>query len=505
MKSECTDVSPNRTAHVNILGVSLNGIMPLNSSANPLAPHLLQHLQSIFGSARVKTDSDSLTVYGKDWTRVYTPAPSAIVFPTDISEVAALVTLANQQGFSLVPSGGRTGLSGGAMATQGEVVVSFEKMNKILDFNPVDRLVQCQAGVVTEQLQQFAEDKGLFYPVDFASSGSSQLGGNVATNAGGIKVIRYGLTRNWVQGLKVVTGKGDILDLNQGLVKNATGYDFRHLFIGSEGTLGLVVELTLNLTNLPKDPTVLLLAVQNMDAAMQVLQTFQGKLPLMAFEFFSEQALAHVVAEKGLQRPFDTVSPFYTLIEFERDSEATLETAMALFEDCMNEGWVLDGSISQNQSQLRNLWRLREDISETIARFTPYKNDISVRVSAVPEFLREVDAVVNRQYPDFEIIWFGHIGDGNVHLNILKPTDLDKDTFFQRCAEVSKDIFAIVKRHKGSISAEHGVGLLKKPFLSYCKDPLEISYMKAVKQVFDPNNVLNPGKIFDLGTEVESP
>jgi FAD/FMN-containing dehydrogenase len=178
-----------------------------------------------------------------------------------------------------------------------------------------------------------------------------------------------------------------------------------------------------------------------------------------------------------------------------------MEHAMEAFEYCVEQGWALDGTISQNSSQARDLWRLREDISETISRFTPYKNDISVKVSKVPAFLREVDDIVTRQYPDFEIIWFGHIGDGNVHLNILKPSDLDKAVFFKQCAQVSLDIFACVQRFGGSISAEHGVGLLKKPFLSYSRDAAEIAYMHAMKRVFDPKGIMNPGKILDFVPE----
>lgn len=454
-------------------------------------------LAAIVGPDRVKTDDASRQQFGRDWTRFYDPSPAAIVFPGSVDEVQRVVRFANENQVALVPSGGRTGLSGGAVATQGEVVVAFDRMNRILDFNPVDRQVICEPGVITEQLQQFAADNGLFYPVDFASSGSSQLGGNVATNAGGIKVIRYGLTRDWVMGMKVVTGKGDLLELNHGLVKNATGYDLRHLFIGSEGTLGFIVELTMGLASVPRDPTVLVLGLENMEATMDVLKAFQGTMDVTAFEFFSEQALRHVMAEKGLQRPFDTESAFYALIEFENTSEAVLEQAMAMFEYCVEQGWVLDGTMSQNSTQAATLWRLREDISETISRFTPYKNDISVQVSRVPAFLAEVDEIVTSRYPDFEIIWFGHIGDGNVHLNILKPDDLGREDFMSKCNEVSYDIFDTVQRYRGSISAEHGVGLLKKPYLGYSRSELEIDYMRAMKQVFDPAGIMNPGKVFD--------
>ena len=459
---------------------------------------VLAALSEIVGEDWVKTDPADLQTYGTDWTRQFPVAPSVIVMPKTVAEVQAVVELANEIPFKLVPSGGRTGLSGGAVATDGEVVLVLDRMNQILDFNAADRQVTCEAGVVTEQLQQFAESQGLFYPVDFASSGSSQLGGNVATNAGGIKVIRYGMTRSWVTGMKVVTGRGDLLDLNRGLTKNATGYDFRHLFIGSEGTLGIVVELTMALSAPPQDPAVLILGVGDMTQTMPVLEAFQNRLSLTAFEFFSEQALQHVIAEKNLARPFETASNFYALIEFEQRSEKDLEAAMALFEHCLDQGWIVDGTISQSLTQAESLWRLREDISETIAQFTPYKNDIAVRVSAVPRFLKDVDSLVREQYPEFEIIWFGHIGDGNVHLNILKPENLEAQLFFEQCGSVSNQVFSLVQQYGGSVSAEHGVGLLKKPYLNYSRDPQEIEYMRLIKQAFDPNGVLNPGKVFDL-------
>ena len=203
---------------------------------------MIETLKNVLPPNRVSTAKADLDHWGRDWTRSFVVAPSAVAFPETVQEVVAITRLANAEGFALVPSGGRTGLSGGAVASRGEVVVSFDRMNRILDFDEADRVVRCQAGVVTAAVHAFARDKGLFYPVDFSSSGSSQIGGNVATNAGGIKVIRYGMTRDWIAGLKVVTGAGAVLELNRGLVKNATGYDLRHLFVGSEGTLGFVVE-----------------------------------------------------------------------------------------------------------------------------------------------------------------------------------------------------------------------------------------------------------------------
>lgn len=462
------------------------------------SPAVLSELEAIVGEGRLLTDAESAAHYGRDWTRVYPPAPAAVVLPGDIAQVQQIVRLAARECLPIVPSGGRTGLSAGAVAANGELVLALDRMNRIEDFNPVDRTVRCGAGVITGQLQHFASEQGLFYPVDFASSGSSQIGGNIATNAGGIKVIRHGMTRDWVAGLKVVTGTGELLDLNRGLLKNNAGYDLRQLVIGAEGTLGIVVEATMRLARPPKDPAVLVLGVPDMAAVMQVLGAYQGAMELQAFEFFSELALQKVVEHQGLQRPFGTVAPFYALLEFEQHTDADMAQAMALFEHCMEQGWVLDGVVSQSLSQVAALWRLREDISETISRWTPYKNDISTIISRVPDFLAEVEAIVNAKYPDFEIVWFGHIGDGNVHLNVLKPDALPLAEFQQRCGEVSKWVFEIVERYGGSISAEHGVGLLKKDYLHYSRSALEVELMRHIKRGFDPAGIMNPGKIFEL-------
>ena len=459
-------------------------------------PAVIEELMTLVDPGKVLTDPVSLEAYGKDWTKHYPPAPSAIVFPKTIEQVQAIVHWANAHKVALVPSGGRTGLSAGAVAANGEVVVAFDYMNQVLGFNAFDRTVVCQPGVVTRQLQTYAEEQGLYYPVDFASSGSSQIGGNIGTNAGGIKVIRYGMTRNWVAGMKVVTGKGDLLELNKDLIKNATGYDLRQLFIGAEGTLGFVVEATMRLDRAPKNLTAMVLGTPDFDSIMPVLHAFQGKLDLTAFEFFSDKALARIMGRGDVPAPFETDCPFYALLEFEATTEDVANHALETFEHCVEQGWVLDGVMSQSETQLQNLWKLREYISETISHWTPYKNDISVTVSKVPEFLKEIDAIVGKHYPDFEVVWYGHIGDGNLHLNILKPDNLGKDEFFAKCATVNKWVFEIVEKYNGSISAEHGVGMTKRDYLTYSRSPVEIEYMKAIKAAFDPNGIMNPGKIF---------
>ena len=457
---------------------------------------LIDQLRSLLDDGKLLTDADSLQTYGKDWTKHFAPAPLAIAFPKSIEQVQAIVRWANEHKVALVPSGGRTGLSAAAVAANGEVVVAFDYMNQILSFNEYDRTVVCQPGVITEQLQNFAEEQGLYYPVDFASAGSSQIGGNIGTNAGGIKVIRYGMTRNWVAGMKVVTGTGELLELNRDLIKNATGYDLRQLFIGGEGTLGFVVEATMRLDRAPKNLTAMVLGAPDMDAVMPVLHAFQSKLDLTAFEFFSDKALAKILARGDVPAPFETDCPFYALLEFEATSEEVANQALETFEYCVEQGWVLDGVMSQSEQQLQNLWKLREYISETISHWTPYKNDISVTVSKVPAFLADIDQIVASNYPDFEVIWFGHIGDGNLHLNILKPENLSKDEFFAKCATVNQWVFETVDKYNGSISAEHGVGMTKRDYLHYSRSAAEIAIMRSIKAVFDPNGIMNPGKIF---------
>ncbi len=478
---------------------NITAIVFMEFSVTGSSINIIQELNKVLTPEQVAVDPASLETYGQDWTRFTTPAPTAIVFPRKTTDVVAIVECARRYQFALVPSGGRTGLSGGACAANGEVVVSMDKMNAISPVNLTDRTVTVGAGAITQNVQQVAKDADLFYPVDFASSGSSQIGGNIATNAGGINVIRYGMTREWVAGLTVVTGKAEVLELNKGLMKNNTGLDFRHLFIGSEGILGFITEATLRLTAPPKDPTVLVLGLSDMSAIMAVLDRIQSTTPLLAYEFFSELAVSKVVDHAGVARPFETRTPFYALVEFERENDMTDAHVFEAVEQCMEEGWVVDAVMSQSVAQARALWRLREDISETISKWTPYKNDISSTVSKVPELLAAVDEVVHENYPDWEVVWYGHIGDGNLHLNILKPENLQIEEFKARCNDVSTAIFDAIKTLGGSVSAEHGVGTLKAPYLGYSKSDSEIDAMRAIKAIFDPDGILNPGKVFSIG------
>lgn len=445
---------------------------------------------------QIKTDSDSLKYYGKDWTTYYDIKASAVLFPAGTDDVVEIVLWARRHKVSLVPSGGRTGLSGSACATNNEVIVSFEKMNQILSFNEIEGSVVIEPGVITEELQKFAHDKKYYYPVDFAARGSSQMGGNIATNAGGIKVVRYGMTRDWVIGLKVVTGTGEVLQLNNGLVKNATGYDLKNLMIGSEGTLGFITEATIRLAPTPPPVKVLVLALDQMSSVMKVFSYFKNQEPITAYEMFSEKALSAVLESTGLPRPFETVSDFYVVCEIECKDESAEAHIMQTFEYALEQGWIIDGIISQSETQEKTFWRYREDISESLSKYSPYKNDISVTISKVPDFMKDLDLIFSQSYTDWKVVWFGHIGDGNLHINILRPPGMSKENFVAECRKVDEHVFKTVQKHQGSISAEHGVGLSKKSFLTFTRSQAEIDIMKQIKLIFDPDQIINPGKVF---------
>lgn len=456
----------------------------------------LEDLHDTVPGLRLETDPAALEHYGRDWTRRWTPAPLAIALPSDVAQVQAVVRWAGNHGVAIVPSGGRTGLSGGAVAANGELVLSLSRMNRVLGFDAIDRTLTVQAGITLQAAQEAAAGHGLAYPVDFAARGSCSIGGNIATNAGGIRVLRHGNTREWIAGLKLVTGTGEVLELGRGLVKNSSGYDLRHLAVGSEGTLGIVVEATLRLTA-PAPPTqVMLLALPSFEVLMAVFAHLRARLRLEAFEFLTDRALHHVLAHGG-QAPFAERHPYYVVAEFALEGEADEAAMLEAFEHCVERGWVGDGVIAQGQAQAAQLWRLREDITESLAPYVPYKNDVSVRVAAMPAFLAESQALLAREYPEFDVVWFGHVGDGNLHINVLRPDGMDNAAFVARCERVTRLLAEILQRHGGSISAEHGIGLVKKDYLWSTRSAAEVEVMRGIRRVLDPHGIMNPGKLFD--------
>ncbi|MDP9033649.1 MAG: FAD-binding oxidoreductase [Myxococcota bacterium] len=465
----------------------------------PASAAFFEALGRSFTPDLVTRDPNDLAEYGRDWTRVVDPAPCAVALPRTTDEVARLVRLCAQHDVAIVPSGGRTGLAGGAVAANGELVVSMTRMRAMHPLDLVGGTVRVQAGAVTQSVHDHCAQAGLSWPIDFASKGSSTVGGNIATNAGGVKVIRWGLTRQWVLGLQVVLASGDVLELNGALEKNNTGLDLRQLFIGSEGTLGLVTEATLKLARLPRVLDVLLFALDDLAGVVRLFREVrEASFVPSAYEMFTEACLGRVLSHRKLRRPMGapTASTHYVLIELEGAPRDELHAwVLSLFE----RGIVRDGVLAQHANEARDLWALRESISESLsATGFPHKNDIALPVHALEAFCAELESVFAARYPSWEICVFGHIGDGNLHVNVMKPEGMEKATFLARAKEADRELFDLVRKHGGSISAEHGVGLLKKAWLAWSRSPSEIATMRAVKLALDPRNLFNPGKIFDL-------
>jgi FAD/FMN-containing dehydrogenase len=439
-------------------------------------------------------DPGELFTYGRDWTKVHTPSPALLVRPRSTAEVARFMKLCDAHRVPVVPSGGRTGLAAGAVAANQEVVLSLERMRALHPVDTLGQTVRVEAGAVTEAVHAHAAQVGLFWPVDFASKGSSQVGGNIATNAGGVRVIRYGLTRQWVLGLTVVTAQGEVLELNGALEKNNTGVDLRQLFIGSEGVLGVITEATLKLTRLPEKADVFLFALDSLQAVLRLFEEARrGPFTIMAYEFFTDACSARLERHRGVRPPFDARASHYVLLEVEAAQDGALDGWLRhLFE----EGLVQDGTLAADSSQARKLWELREGISEALsATGMPHKNDIALPIAALKAFCAELEVLLAKRYPGWELCLFGHIGDGNLHVNVMKPDAMGKDEFLQRTHDVDADLMGLVRAHRGSVSAEHGIGLLKRDWLGHSRSPAEIELMRQLKRLLDPKGLLNPGKL----------
>jgi len=459
---------------------------------------LTQEFQQIVGPEYVISNPAEMAPYGIDRTTLWDSSPGYVVRPKSIEQVQQIVRLANGCNLSLVPSGGRTGYSGGAVAKDGEVVVTLERMNRILHFSAPDQSVTCEAGVITQHLQEFARRQGLFYPVSLASEGSCHIGGNVATNAGGIHVIRYGGTREQVTGLKVVTGNGDILDLNHGLIKNNCGPDLRHIFIGSEGIFGFICEVTVRLQPAPPPQTVMMVSANKITDLLHVFQAARKQLTLSAFEFMSRQAIEKVEQHTGQQYPFNGSASCYGLLEFDTVED---EQLTGFFSQCQSRGILQDAIVGQSIEQGRELWQLRENISESLSPFAPLKHDVSVRLEKMAGFIERLETLFAATFPEVESVWFGHLGDGNIHVNVLNAQKKDQQEvgqswFDKLIPDMLEAIYALVVAHQGSISAEHGVGLLKREHLKAALSEAELGIGKQARHLFDSNGVMNPGKVY---------
>jgi FAD/FMN-containing dehydrogenase len=460
---------------------------------------MIDALNELLSPKRVRTDAEALASWGRDWTRSFAVAPSAIVFPESVDDVVKLVRAANERRWSLVPSGGRTGLSGGAVASNGEIVVSFDRMNRILDFNEADRIVRCQAGVVTGTLQDYAAERGLFYPVDFASSGSSQIGGNISTNAGGNRVIRYGMTRDLILGLEVVTADGTVLKGLRKYIKNNTGIDLKQLFIGSEGILGVVTRAALRVFPAPAERQVALCALPSFGQVTAFLRMAREGLggELTAFEvMWNAYYRLTVERVKGVAGPLPTHHPFYVLLEASgSDPERIHADLEKLLESAMGDNLILDATLSTSNASAAAIWRIR-DSSVELGRSFPYAArmgfDVSLAIDRMEEYADTLDARVKAIDPQAFTIVMGHVGDGNLHPSVYHEHTPEKHDEFEKL------VYDLTGEFGGSISAEHGIGILKRPYLKMSRTEEEIETMRTLKRALDPKNILNPGRIFTL-------
>jgi FAD/FMN-containing dehydrogenase len=442
-----------------------------------------------------------LEKYGQDWSQLLTPNPSLVFFPKSTDEVSQFLAYCFENSVAVVPSGGRTGLSGGAMATNQEVVLSLEKMNQIGEVDLLGHTLWVQAGAVTESVHEHCRHFDLTWPVDFASKGSSQVGGNISTNAGGIRVIRFGSTRNWVLGLKVVLASGQVLDMLSPLEKNNTGLDLKQLFIGSEGILGVITEAVLKLAPLDKQAHLVMFQLDSFKSVMSLFQISRTlSLNLNAFEVMSDNCFERSIEHFGLPQVFSnsqaaSKTSVYVLAELNGDKEFDEIELQKL----MNCSGLIDSVLAQNSEDASRFWKIREGVAEAImSDFQVHQQDISVPVGQLEKFTETLENVYADYFRSLDNVFiFGHIGDGNLHIFIRKPKDEAANEFLDLCHQFDSKLFQFIENFKGSVSAEHGIGLLKKQALSYTKSKAEIAILIDLKKNLDPKNILNPSKILD--------
>lgn len=463
---------------------------------------LLADLQDIVGAEHVLTGDDAAP-FLTDWRGRYTGKAVAVVRPENAEEIAAVVRLCQQYETPMVTQGGNTGLCGGATpSNKGDaVVILTTRLNKILDIDTDNDTITVQAGCILQSVQEAAEQAGRLFPLSLAAEGSCTIGGNLATNAGGTQVLRYGNARDLALGLQVVTAEGEIWNGLRGLRKDNTGYDLRNLFIGSEGTLGIITAATLKLYPLPVAQSTALLAFADIHSAVKVLSRARHGFgsALTGFELMSAYCLGSVKRVfPQMKIPFEPeTAPWYALIEVS-DSESA-EHARTRFEEVIGAAFeaeeIIDAVIAESGQQSAELWHIRESIPLAEAEIGKgIKNDISVPVSLTAEFVEKTNALLQEHFPGVRHIIFGHLGDGNLHYNVGAPEGQEQG-FLEIQKEVYKVVFDSVHSFHGSISAEHGIGQLKKDLLPDYKDEVELALMRKVKRALDSNALMNPGKV----------
>lgn len=463
---------------------------------------LLETLAAIVGPVQLITDPATMTSYLGDWRGRYRGEARCIVRPGSTAEVSAVVRACAAAGVAIVPQGGNTSLCGAGIPDRSgcAVLVSLSRMNRVRAIDPANNTLTAESGCVLQSLHEAAAAAGRLFPLSLAAEGSCQLGGNLSTNAGGVQVLRYGNTRELTLGLEVVLPNGEIWEGLRGLRKDNTGYDLKQLFIGAEGTLGIITAAVMKLFPLPQASVTAWLAVDSPQTAIGLLGDLQYAFGAMltACELVSDISLGLVLKNiSGTQSPVGR-SPWYLLIELAGPGdEAQLRTACEDFlAKQFERGTVADGTIAQSGEQAARLWALRERISEAQKiEGLSVKHDISVPVSRIGEFIGLADAALAEAFPGIRIVAFGHLGDGNLHYNQSMPEAGANADFIALQPAVNRVVYDLVDRLGGSISAEHGVGQLKREMLSHYKSPVEMTLMSAIKRTIDPQGLMNPGKV----------
>ncbi len=470
-----------------------------------MSASILDDMAAIVGAKNIVTDADAMVPYLKEWRDLFRGKAQAIVRPGSTAEVAELVKLAARTGTRLVPQGGNTGLVGGQIpiAEGREIVLSLQRMDRVRSLDTDSDTMTVEAGLTLQKAQEAAEAAGRLFPLSLASEGSCTIGGNLSTNAGGTAVLAYGNARELCMGLEVVLADGRIWNGLRQLRKDNTGYDLKNLFIGAEGTLGIITAAVLKLFPQPAARATAFLAVPDPEAALALLNAAKAGAggTLTTFELMSRLGVEFVLRHAaGARDPLSEPSPWYVLMEVSAQSASGLDEAVEAFlGEALENGLVTDAALAGSLSQRADFWKLREMLSEVQTHEGgSIKHDVSVPLHAVPAFIARASQAVSAMVPGCRPLPFGHMGDGNIHFNVSQPVGADKAGFIARWEEMNTAVHAIVSEMHGSISAEHGIGRLKRDLLPGVKDPVELALMKTLKATLDPQGILNPGAVLAM-------
>ncbi len=462
-----------------------------------MTPELLNQFAGIVGEKHAIRDAASMAGYMREWREIWVGKSPLVMRPANTEEVSRILKLASETGTAIVPQSGNTGLVGGQIPFEegGELLLSLDRMTKILNVDAADSTMTVQAGATLKSVQEAADEAGRLFPLSLASEGSCRIGGNLSTNAGGLNVLAYGNARDLCLGLEVVLPDGRVWNGLRRLRKDNTGYDLKNLFIGAEGTLGVITAAVLKLYPKPRAHETAFIAVASPQAAVELLwlaKEMSGNR-VVAFELLPRIAMDFTVKHMGISNPLAEFSPWYALSELADPAAGSFE---AILEEAMARGLVTDATVAQSEGQRQALWAIRELMPES-QKFEggSIKHDVSVPVSRIPQFIIEATRAVENYMPQARVMAFGHMGDGNLHFNVSQPLGMDKQKYLDQWNEMNAVVFDIVLKFEGSISAEHGIGRLKKHHMAEIKSPVELQMMRGLKNLFDPSNIMNPGKV----------